>query len=393
MIHKIIITAVCLLAGGTLVAQESMAEVLVSIEKNNATLRALREEAEAQKLGNKTGIYLPGPDVEFNYLWGTPGSIGNRNDINVSQSFDIATLSGMKNRLADNKNLLVDLQYKADRLIILLEAKQYALDLIYYNALKKELALRLQHAETVAAAYTERLEQGDANLLEYNKGQLNLSAVRGEISRIEVEREAILSGLKRLNGGMEIRYDASQYGAEILPADFEEWFVSAMQKNPVLQYVKEQVEAGKKEVKLSKVMGLPTFSAGYMREKTLGQAYQGISVGISVPLWENKNRVKQARATVVAAEARQSETKQQFYDQLQILYRRARGLQQTAAMYRESLSALNNTELLTKALNAGEISLLDYILEIGLYYDTVNQALSAERDYQKALADLSSVEL
>lgn len=393
MIHKIIITAICLLTGGTLVAQESMAEMLGSIEKNNATLRALREEAEAQKLGNKTGIYLPGPDVEFNYLWGTPGSIGNRNDLNVSQSFDIATLSGMKNRLADNKNLLVDLQYKADRLKILLEAKQYALDLIYYNALKKELALRLQHAETVAAAYTERLEQGDANLLEYNKSQLNLSAVRGEISRVEVEREAVLSGLKRLNGGMEIRYDASQYDREVLPADFEDWFVNAVQKNPVLQYVKEQVEAGKKEVKLSKVMGLPTFSAGYMREKTLGQAYQGISVGISVPLWENKNRVKQARATVVAAQARQYETKQQFYDQLQILYRRARGLQQTAETYRESLSSLNNTELLTKALNAGEISLLDYILEIGLYYDTVNQALSAERDYRKALADLSSVEL
>lgn len=382
-----------MLTGGTLAAQERMAEMLASIEKNNATLRALREEAEAQKLGNKTGIYLPGPDVEFNYLWGTPGSIGNRNDINVSQSFDIATLSGMKNRLADNKNLLVDLQYKADRLKILLEAKQYALDLIYYNALKKELALRLQHAETVAAAYTERLEQGDANLLEYNKSQLNLSTVRGELSRVEVERGAIFSGLKRLNGGMEIRYDASRYGVEILPADFEDWFVSAVQKNPVLQYVKEQVEAGKKEVKLSKVMGLPTFSAGYMREKTLGQAYQGISVGVSIPLWENKNRVKQARATVVAAEARQYETKQQFYDQLQILYQRARGLQQTAATYRESLSALNNTELLTKALNAGEISLLDYILEIGLYYDTVNQALSAERDYQKALADLSSVEL
>lgn len=391
--HKIIIVAVCLLTGGTLFAQEKMAEVLTSIEMNNTTLRALREEAEARKLGNKTGIYLPGPDVEFNYLWGTPGSIGNRNDINVSQSFDIATLSGMKNRLADTRNQMEDLQYKAERLKILLEAKQYGLDLIYYNALKKELAVRLRHAETIAAACKERLEQGDANLLEYNKGQLNLSTVRGEMSRVEVEREAILSGLKRLNGGIELPYEASQYSTEILPADFEAWFAEAMQKNPVLQYVREQIEAGKKEVKLSKVMGLPTFSAGYMREKTLGQAYQGISVGISVPLWENKNRVKQARATVVAAEARQYETKQQFYGQLQTLYGRARGLQQTSAEYRESLSALNNTDLLTKALDAGEISLLDYILEIGLYYDTVNQALSAERDYQKALADLSAVEL
>lgn len=85
--------------------------------------------------------------------------------------------------------------------------------------------------------------------------------------------------------------------------------------------------------------------------------------------------------------------RQQFYDQLQTLYLRADGLRQTAAKYRASLSSLNNTELLAKALNAGEISLLDYIVEIGLYYDTVNQALSAERDYRQAFADLSAVEL
>ena len=46
-----------------------------------------------------------------------------------------------------------------------------------------------------------------------------------------------------------------------------------------------------------------------------------------------------------------------------------------------------------KALNAGEISLLDYIVEIGLYYDMVNQTLAAERDFEKAQADLSAVEL
>ena len=49
--------------------------------------------------------------------------------------------------------------------------------------------------------------------------------------------------------------------------------------------------------------------------------------------------------------------------------------------------------LLKKALDAGEISMLDYILQLGLYYDSVNQALQAELDYQKAFAELSAVEL
>ena len=45
------------------------------------------------------------------------------------------------------------------------------------------------------------------------------------------------------------------------------------------------------------------------------------------------------------------------------------------------------------ALDVGEISLLNYLVERGLYYDTVNQTLAAERDFEKALAVLSAVEL
>lgn len=390
---KILWIAAALLAVSPLAAQNATDAVLRSVEENNTTLRALREEVAAEQLANKTDIFLPGPDVEFSYLWGSPGGIGNRNDIRVTQSFDIATISGMKNRLADDRNRLVGLQYKSERIKVLLEAKQYCIELTYYNALRAEVAQRLRYARTLAEGYGERLERGDANRLEYNKAQLNLSAVEGEMARIEVERAALLSQLARLNGGAPVRFDDMLYGAQELPSDFEAWYADAEQQNPLLQYVRTQVEVSKKEVKLNKTQALPTFSAGYMREKTLGQAYQGVTVGMSIPLWGNKNKVKQAKTAVIAAEARQEEARQQFYDQLQTLYLRADGLRQTAAKYRASLSSLNNTELLAKALNAGEISLLDYIVEIGLYYDTVNQALSAERDYRQAFADLSAVEL
>ena len=183
------------------------------------------------------------------------------------------------------------------------------------------------------------------------------------------------------------------FGENSLVSDFEEWYLSAEQKNPLLQYVKQQIEVSRKEVKLNKAMRFPKFSAGYSLEKTLGQKYQGANIGISIPLWENKNRVKQAKAGVIAAQTREQESKQQFYNRLQNLYMRANGLQQTAAGYRKSLQSLNNTDLLMKALDVGEINLLNYIVEIGLYYDTVNQTLAAERDFEKALADLSAVEL
>lgn len=389
----IIITMLVLFAGITLNAQNNINPVLSSIEENNTTLKALREQAEAEKLQNKTGIFLDDPEVGFNYLWGSPTDIGNRTDFSVSQTFDIPTITGMKSRLANGKNNLVEWQYKADRMNILLEAKQYCIELVYYNSLLKELYLRLEHAQTIAKGYKDRMDRGDVSILEYNKVNLNLSTIQGEISRMEVEREALFAQLKRLNGGIEVVFNDSDYGNRELPLNFNEWYVQAEDKNPILAYVRNEIEVSQKQVSLSKAMNLPKFTAGYMSEKVVGQRYQGVSLGISIPLWSNKNQVKQAKAAVAAAQSREADTKQQFYSQLQIQYSKAMGLKTTADKYRQSLANVNNTILLKKALDAGEISLLDYMVEMGLYYDNVNQTLAAERDYQLAFAELSAVEL
>ncbi len=389
----IIITMLVLFAGITLNAQNNINPVLSSIEENNTTLKALREQAEADKLQNKTGIFLDDPEVGFNYLWGSPTDIGNRTDFSVSQTFDIPTITGMKSRLAHGKNNLVEWQYKADRMNILLEAKQYCIELVYYNSLLKELYLRLEHAQTIAKGYKDRMDRGDVSILEYNKVNLNLSTIQGEISRMEVEREALFAQLKRLNGGIEVVFNDSDYGNRDLPLNFDEWYVQAEDKNPILAYVRNEIEVSQKQVSLSKAMNLPKFTAGYMSEKVVGQRYQGVSLGISIPLWSNKNQVKQAKAAVAAAQSREADTKQQFYSQLQIQYSKAMGLKTTADKYRQSLANVNNTILLKKALDAGEISLLDYMVEMGLYYDNVNQTLAAERDYQLAFAELSAVEL
>lgn len=389
----IIITMLVLFAGVTLNAQNNINPVLSQIEENNTTLKALREQAEADKLQNKTGIFLDDPEVGFNYLWGNPSNVGNRTDFSVTQTFDIPTITGMKSRLANGRNNLVEWQYKADRMNILLEAKQYCIELVYYNSLLRELYLRLEHAQTIAKGYKDRMDRGDVSILEYNKVNLNLSTIEGEISRMEVERDALLAQLKRLNGGVDVAFNDADYGNRELPLNFNEWYVQAEDKNPVLAYVRNEIEVSQKQVSLSKAMNLPKFTAGYMSEKVVGQRYQGVSLGISIPLWSNKNQVKQAKAAVAAAQSRESDTKQQFYSQLQIQYSKAMGLKITADKYRRSLANVNNTILLKKALDAGEISLLDYMVEMGLYYDNVNQTLAAERDYQLAFAELAAVEL
>ena len=388
----VIIILLLVSANGALFAGDDIPAVLAAIEANNATLKSLRQSADARKLENRTGIYLPNPELNFNFLRGRPDDIGRRTDFSFSQTFDIPAVAGMKRRIADGQDRLVERQYQAERMELLLQAKLYCIELIYCNALGNALDLRLLHAATIAAACKERMERGEDNILEYNRAMLNLSTLQGEMEQLNVERQALLEELKRLNGGIEIRLDADRFAPVALP-DFDEWYAQAEQKNPALAYVRQEVEVSKKQVSLSKALGLPSFSAGYMSEKAAGQHFRGISVGVSIPLWETGNRVKRSKAALRAAESKDADSRQQFYSRLRILYNRTLGLKATADIYRKSLETANSSALLKQALDAGEISLLDYLLETSMYHDAVTRALAAERDYLKAHAELSAAEL
>ena len=376
-----------------IISQNNISEVLQSIEKKNSTLIALRKSAEAQMLKNKSGIYLSNPEIEFGYLWGKPKLIGNRTDFSAMQTFDIPTISGMKNRLANKQNASVEMLLKAERVNILLDAKQLCLDLIYYNSILDELDKRLSHATRIADIYEKRLSEGDANMLDVNKAQLNLLNAQAELQLMEVERNAVLSKLIQLNGGDDILFIDQHFEAILLPPSFDEWYAQAEQINPILSYVRQEVEVSKDFVRMSKAKRFPTFSAGFVSEKVVGETFQGIQVGITIPLWENKNQVTHAKASAQAAEARQVDGIQKFYMEMKNQYLRAIGLNEIAQNYRNLLNTSNSADLLQKALDAGEISLLNYLTEISLYYNTVNLALEAEKDFQKSVAELLAVEL
>lgn len=373
--------------------QERYAAILQDIEANNTTLAALREETNAQMLGNRTGITLPDPEAEFNYLWGNPSLIGNRTDFSVTQSFDFPTAYHHRREIAGMQNRNAELRYKAQRIRLLLEAKQTCIELVYQNALVKEYSVRLDHARQIAESYRLRLEQGDANLLGYNKARLNLTAVDAQLAKAEAERERLLSELKRLNGGNEPISLPDHFLPSPLPTDFETWYSEAENRNPLLQYVKGEVNIVRAEVKLNRALLLPKFTTGYMSETVVGEQFRGITLGISLPLWENRSRLREAEARIKSSEAQLEDSRLQFYNQLQGLYRKASILRGHALELRQAVADSRNNGLLNKALESGEISLLEYLLELEYYYDAVEQALEVERDYELALAELSAVEL
>lgn len=372
----------------------SFSSQLKEIEQNNTTLKALRAEAEALKLNNRTGITLADPEVEYKRMWEGAEQTGNLSEFSIAQSFDLSTVLGYKKRVADSQNLLVNDEYRVVRMDILLEAHLACIDLVYYNALASELDRRLLHARRIVEIEKCRLDNGDTDVLSYNNVMLSLAALEAEKSRVITEQEVLATNLARLNGGSPLDGIGGEYSTWPLTGDFESWYAEAIAHSPELSLARTGREVAKSELALSKSEKLPTLSATYINERhTIGDRSQGVAVGMSLPLWANKNRVRSARAALQAAEAHEVDAEQQLRSQLHMGYERVLGLQQTATLYRTALSEANNTDLLQQAMNEGFISVLEYLQGIELYYEYLDRSLSAERDYQRALAELEAWKL
>jgi outer membrane protein TolC len=366
--------------------------LLLQIERNNTLLPALKQQTAADRIANRTGLLPSNPEVEFHYLWGNEAAPGNRKDFSVTQNFDFPATYYYRRKLAGVQDQQVDLNYLAARNDLLLEAKQQAVWWVYHSNRLRESNLRLAHAQEIEKACRAKYEAGEMDLPEYNRARINLLNRQKDVNVLETAQEQSRMELLRMNGGKDLMLP-SDYLPVQLPSDFEQWLAGAEAKNASLLRLRQATAANRVQMKLQRSLNLPKISLGYMSERVLTEQFRGITAGISIPLWENKNTVRKLRSQAAASQAMEHDAQIRFRNEAQMLYKKAARLLQTATEYRQLLRSSDNTALLTKAFTSGERSLIEYITELGIYYETVDYLLETEKDFQLTVAELYRWEL
>lgn len=366
------------------------AEILGQVERNNTELQALRKRIDSEKYAYNAERALEAPEIGFDYLWGSPADIGNRKDISVTQSIDIAALAGTRKRLADTRTELADIQYSVERKRILLEARRLYINIVYCNAVAAELSARIARSGKIEETYRDMQARGETDMIEVNKAHIAHLAQKNALARNEVERESLLSELRRLNGGEPVEVNADEYmSGTMLPADFDSWYEESSQHIPELAYMRKNVEVGAAESRNAKMANCPTLTAGYMAELVKGSNFRGLTLGVSIPIWSARSKVRQANSSYEAAKMEGRDVSNQMRTSLRGLYDKAKGLQDISSEINSSLAVSTEAMALTEhKFQAGEISLIDSIMELSLYYSLQEEALAALRDYNLALAEL-----
>ena len=387
---KVIVSLLALVLAVPSPAQ-TVEALLRQVEQNNPSLQAARKSAEATKVSNHTDNALEPLEVGYNRLWGNPTTMGNRHDVSVSQPFDLPTVLGSKTRVARHKDLVVDDEYRMARQDILLNAQLLYIDAVYYNALLASLDTRRAQTSRMLAMQKRLLESGEINILEYNNMSLSLSSTEVALTQARAERDAVIAQLTQINGGKAVAVPDTVYAPISLPADFDTWFTQAAGNAPSVAMTRDGIKLSRSQLSLARQSWLPTVSLGYMSEKTVGEQYQGVTLGMSLPLWSAGRKVKQAKAEAAAAETAHTAAMESLRAVLASEYALTKGLVKAARDCRSVIRATDNSALLMKACESGELSTLDYLTSLGSYYEAIERALATERDAQKANARLNSI--
>lgn len=379
------------LAGSILILKPNPDSLLKTVLENNPTLRSAWAQYQARLLEAGTGNTPTDPEVEFGYLYGAPSELGNRMDFSVSQEVDFPTAYVYKSRLRKIRSSQAELDYIIARQEVLLQAKTLWIDHIYLNQKERLLARRLNQAREINAHFKQKLESGELSHLAFSQSNLQLTSILGEYEQVRMEIRNIRLALSEMTSGQ-----TPEIPDTLLPAPvpiIPDTLLSVYRMSPQLLRYHQVLQSKEEEKNLAVSKHLPKFKAGYYSETVLDQKLKGFQVGLSVPLWENSRRIKQAKSEISFAEEDAQRFTQRQEREVKQKLEQLESLNYLTALLDQALGDGTSMELLTLSLESGEISLSDYFYASDFYFQQALLLLKYKRDLLVQEAELLKVYL
>jgi outer membrane protein TolC len=363
--------------------------LLSQIRVNNPELAANSFDAEARMLADRMENNLSDPTVSYSHLWGEKNSRETIGELVVSQQFDFPTLYAARSRT--NRLKANALAHETDllRQQILLRAQELCIDLLMYQQQRDLLNERLQQAEMLVAFYKQRLETGDANILETNKTALELLNARTELRNVQVATDKAWSELNAINGNKDwvggTPAGIADYPLPPLP-DEQAFRDEYLATSSALRQLDTERAAAYRQLAVDKQGWLPKLELGYRRNTESKLGFSGIVAGISLPLFSNRHKVKMAEVQWLALGMQRNNVEAKSENELEQLYNEATTLRTAIREYHEALQTGSNLELLRQAIEGGQINVTEYFVEVSVVYQGKQNLLELENKYRKIIA-------
>lgn len=366
---------------------QDFSAVLHSIEQHSTHLSARRIEAVADQTEARLGHLPEGPSLSVGYLFGI-GQSGSKVDVSLEQALDFPTTYAAKRRMAREASRVATLRYLDERRQLLLTAHKLCIEVVYCNAMMEHLNEDLERMRSMSEAYNTLFEQGEATSIDHNKAHQAVLMFDAEYREFMTMKENLLAELACLNGGEPVCIQDSAFTNPPVEADFDSWMQAHLESYPALQLAIGQAEQEKAALTVAKRQQLPGLTVGAAAEIGREEKVVGPTVGLTLPAWGARRKVKVAESRLMARKMEVEDVRLHLMTQLQGMHREALELQETNRQLTHHLTHCDNSELLQKSLAAGQITLLTYLQELQFVHEMHEKHLATERDLALRLAEL-----
>lgn len=372
------------LFSGAMQAQ-SIDEILRSIEQNSPELKSQQQATHAAQMEVQTLNNLEDPSVEYSpfFAKGVEGVASS--ELVVKQGFDFPTLYAARKKQGKLQQEVLNRRNEMNRREILLRAKTLCLDLIRLNQEQEQLEQRKKNAEELLALFNERLEKGDANILEVNKIKMERMNVQTEVAQNAAAHRNALQQLLAMNGNLPLEFACSSYPVLTPVTSYSALYDEVMTTDATLLEADATARAADKELSVNRQNWLPKLEVAYRRNTSLGEKSNGFLVGGSIPLFSKRKRTQIARAQAISAQLQRDDVRLKTEANIQSQFNEIQQLNEAMQAY--DIPLMHQTlDLLKQAVTAGQLSIIDYYVEAEGVYRNLQAYMEIENQYQKLMA-------
>ena len=367
------------------VQAQSIDEILRSIEQNSPELKSQQQVTHAAQMEVQTLNNLEDPSVEYSpfFAKGVEGVASS--ELVVKQGFDFPTLYAARKKQGKLQQEVLNRRNEMNRREVLLRAKTLCLDLIRLNQEQKLLEQRKKNAEELLALFNERLEKGDANILEVNKIKMERMNVQTEVAQNAAAHRNALQQLLAMNGNLPLEFACSSYPVLTPVTSYSALYDEVMTTDATLLEADATARAADKELSVNRQNWLPKLEVAYRRNTSLGEKSNGFLVGGSIPLFSKRKRTQIARAQAISAQLQRDDVRLKTEANIQSQFNEIQQLNEAMQAY--DIPLMHQTlDLLKQAVTAGQLSIIDYYVEAEGVYRNLQAYMEIENQYQKLMA-------
>jgi len=370
-----------------LLAQTEIDSILFQIEKNNKTLVTARKHLEADIYENKTGLFPQNPDFTYGYFSGSNSQIGDKEVVGISQNFDFPLTYLTNDKISKTRNELSTLEYQVNRQDLLLKAKLLLYEYVFKQKQLIEFKKRLRNATKLNESNKQQFALGNISIIEVNKSNGLLVLSKTKYYKTEQELRSLEKELLNMNGGSPVQFTNIEYEDQIL-LSFDSVKIEFIEGLPQWKYLEQNLDLALLNKRIKKQYWFPEFQIGYQAEKESSGSFRGIHAGMSIPLWNNINTVRSAKARVLYSESKLEESRANYLTSLETNYEKAKNYQVLLADLENTMESVQDISKLNKAFDEKEISVIEYFNELSFYNELIDLYLETEKEYYQSLVEL-----